>query len=1052
MSVVSDYTALLSGWTWNGSSKFNTPVIVSYSFETSAASYLANETGFSAQLIGSFSQFNENDKALARNALQQWSAVSGVRFVEAAAGTGDIRFSKLDFSLAWWASGYAGFAYNPVRTMTASGASENPIGGDVFVNTRYPDYLGLLLHEIGHALGLKHPFDGSTTLSPSLDNQSNTVMSYTGAPASTLGWLDIQAIQRLYGTTNPSTWSWNAATRELTQVGTNAADTIFGTGQQDIIRGGTGNDIVGGFSGNDYLDGGAGADVMYGGDGNDSYVVDNVKDVVSEDSNGVDTVLSSITYSIAQLSGVENLTLTGVANINGTGNGASNVIVGNGGDNILAGGLGTNTLDGSGGNNTAKFDGARSSYTIYADFSGAHVDGNGAKNTLNNIQQLTFSDGTVALAPLLTFTLESFGSTQLTQVINQFFLRTAAGAGPVLSLQGGAVRIGQFDAWKPIGAERVGAGYEVAWRNGNANQFRVWNTGLDGSYISSATDIVAGSDYGLQSLERSFQQDLNGDGRIGLAARTVEAFGATQLVEVGNQFFLQDAAGIGPALRYQGTAIVEGQFGSWNPIAVEKSADGYRVVFRAGVGATSQYSVWNVASNGNYVGSGSDVMAGTDPALQNLEPTFQQDLNGDGNIGLLPVTLEAFGATLLVEVGNQFFLRNAAGSGPLLKYQGTAVLDGQLDPWKPIATEKTAAGYQVVWKNAGANQYSVWNVASNGNFIGSATGILAAADTALQALEPTFQQDLNGDGRIGLPTKTIEAFGTTRLIEVGSQFFLRDSSGNGPVLKYQGAAVTEGQFAAWKPIAAETMTGGYRVVWKSATADQYKVWETDSDGNYTRNGLGVVSGANRSLKSLETTFRQDLNGDGQVGPAVTIESIGVTALVKDGNQFLLIDKATGSGPILKAREGEPIQDGTRGEWKPIGAEKEDDGDNYWLVWKYGTTDQYDVWLVGNDGHAIFSVTDVIPGSDPTGNSPSVDAWEGDLHQDLNGDGVIGLSHSVQSLAVSDLVLAAPQSAAVNLPNPSQLQLVTAISNGLVPAVDSLTSRTLIASDQHSLFG
>ena len=92
------------------------------------------------------------------------------------------------------------------------------------------------------------------------------------------------------------------------------------------------NNILTGNAGNNTLDGGLGADLMAGGLGNDIYVVDNAGDVVSEAAGaGTDTVRSSVTYTLG--ANVENLMLTGVAAINGTGNALNNILTGNAGNN-----------------------------------------------------------------------------------------------------------------------------------------------------------------------------------------------------------------------------------------------------------------------------------------------------------------------------------------------------------------------------------------------------------------------------------------------------------------------------------------------------------------------------------------------------------------------------------------------------------------------------------------------------------------------------------------------------------------------------------------------
>ncbi|WP_019882718.1 calcium-binding protein [Methylophilus sp. 42] len=129
---------------------------------------------------------------------------------------------------------------------------------------------------------------------------------------------------------------------KLDLTGNNLGNTLIGNAAANILTGGTGDDI---------LNGGAGADTMIGGDGDDTYIVDNIADIVTEDSNeGTDLVKASVSYTLGD--NVENLELTGTAAINGTGNDDANIITGNAGNNILDGKGGIDTLIGGKGNDT----------------------------------------------------------------------------------------------------------------------------------------------------------------------------------------------------------------------------------------------------------------------------------------------------------------------------------------------------------------------------------------------------------------------------------------------------------------------------------------------------------------------------------------------------------------------------------------------------------------------------------------------------------------------------------------------------------------------------
>lgn len=200
--------------------------------------------------------------------------------------------------------------------------------------------------------------------------------------------------------------SWNkvlsANVEKLILTGTDAingqgnalANTLTGNTAANNLLGLAGNDTLIGNGGNDILNGGLGADNMTGGLGDDTYYVDNINDKTVEGAGtgtGIDTVLASITRTLA--ANVENLTLTGINAINGTGNGLNNTLIGNSANNILNGGLGNDTLDGGVGKDIFVFN------TV--------LD---AANNVDTIVSFIAADDTIRLDQTIFSSIEILGS------------------------------------------------------------------------------------------------------------------------------------------------------------------------------------------------------------------------------------------------------------------------------------------------------------------------------------------------------------------------------------------------------------------------------------------------------------------------------------------------------------------------------------------------------------------------------------------------------------------------------------------------------------------
>ncbi len=528
-----EFDALVIGSKW-GLGPVGSGAAVSYGFPAELTQYnqdravpgsynLFEPTGGGySNLLQRFTPFDEPAQAAAADALAAWSRVAGIRFEAVVVDSLDAATMR--------------FAYTapPAVDSSLAGAAiapqDFPAAGDVWMNGRWARPQGwaagtqsfsTLLHEVGHAIGLKHAHDTGLAGVPgwpatfatlphedvvlSQHSSLDTVMAYNDAPGrglevkldfapTTPMRLDIAALQYLYGPNlaheaGDSLYTFDMAGRYL--------QTIWDAGGQDtLVVQGAADAVVSLVPGSWSR---LGQPLTYAEVGFEGEVLRALPELTRAETVYIfDTVW------------IENA-------IGGAGN---DWLVGNERANRLQGGPGDDRIDGGAGLDGAVFAGALAASTARPDGDDWVVSGPDGIDRLNGIERLHFDDRALALD---TGAQQAAG--QVAQILRALF-------GPAALGDAGFAGIGigladQGATYEQLVALALGTGeFQGQLRDGSAAAFVELLFGHVVGRAPNAAErdrFVAQLDEGLARTELALmaaQVDLNGASAdlVGLAA------------------------------------------------------------------------------------------------------------------------------------------------------------------------------------------------------------------------------------------------------------------------------------------------------------------------------------------------------------------------------------------------------------------------------------------------------------------------------------------------------------------------------------------------------
>jgi hypothetical protein len=395
--------SLLGGTKWGGN--VGSGATLTYSFpwsSSSSAAWASNPNYSDLNEPSSAYALSAMEQAATRNALAAWANVANLNFseiTETSSNVGDLRFTWTTKTETVTGGGQAaGWASYPNNYWASGGdvwLSASAIGGDPASSwqTGGSSY-NTLVHEIGHALGLKHPFGEGTILPTSQDSEQYSVMSYNSY--SDNFFRKVTAINGTYSQDSFSYTSVEPSTPMLYDIA--AMQYMYGANMS--YR--TGDDVYT-FDPNTPF-----YQTLWDAGGNDTISISNFSlgskiDLRSGNYSTISFLSDPMppnwtTTAVVTYTGNNNLAIAyGAVIENAIGGGGNDTLIGNNKNNYLSGGVGNDTVNYSGASTdySLSFDALTSRYTIKD-----NVSNRDGTDTLDSIEFLTFADGTKSISSL----------------------------------------------------------------------------------------------------------------------------------------------------------------------------------------------------------------------------------------------------------------------------------------------------------------------------------------------------------------------------------------------------------------------------------------------------------------------------------------------------------------------------------------------------------------------------------------------------------------------------------------------------------------------------